>query len=185
MDVGCFHPVWENTTYFLYKRGWRGINIDVDEVKIEAFNIKRPKDINIACAVSERAGKAKYRKQSFWSVLNSLEELEKAKKGKWREVTVDTNTLTHLIDSTPYKGRPIDFLSVDVEGHEVSVLRALDFDRYFPKVICVEIWAGSLDEVMQSELYALLIDQGYLLINWMVFNLVFLHQSCPPLRYPR
>ena len=185
VDVGCFHPVSHNTTYSLYKRGWRGINIDVDEVKIEAFNIKRPQDINIVCAVSEQAGKTKYRKHSFWSQLNSLEELEKAKKGEWREVIVDANTLTHLIDSTPYKGRSIDFLSVDVEGHEVSVLRALDFDRYLPKVVCIEMWAGNLEEVMQSELYALMIDQGYQLINWMVVNLVFLHQSCPPLRFPR
>lgn len=185
VDVGCFHPVHHNATYSLYKRGWRGINIDVDEVKIEAFNIKRPKDINIVCAVSERAGKVKYRKHSFWSQLNSLEELEKAKKGEWREVTVDANTLTHLIDQTACKGCPIDFLNVDVEGHEISVLRALDFDRYRPKVVCVEMWAGSLDEVMRSELYSLMVDRGYQLINWMVVNLVFLHQDCPPLRFPK
>ena len=183
VDVGCFHPVQRNTTYVLYRRGWRGINIDVDDVKIEAFRIKRPKDINIACGVSERAGEIEYWKHSFWSPFNSFEKLEKARKGGWKQVTVYADTLTKIIDQTPQKNRPIDFLSVDVEGHQLSVLRSLDFRRYRPKVICVETWDANLEEVMRSKLYEFLISEGYLLINWIDLNLFFRHQSCT-LKWP-
>ena len=31
IDIGCNHPIKFNNTYTLYKRGWRGINIDLDK----------------------------------------------------------------------------------------------------------------------------------------------------------
>ena len=38
IDIGCNHPVYSNNTYLLYKRGWKGINIDLDAKSIELFN---------------------------------------------------------------------------------------------------------------------------------------------------
>ena len=40
-DIGCFHPIKYSNTYFLFKKGWRGTNIDVNETSIELFNICR------------------------------------------------------------------------------------------------------------------------------------------------
>lgn len=185
VDVGCYHPVLINTTYALYRRGWRGINIDIDEVKIESFNIARPKDLNIVAACSQKSVDMVFRKRGFCSPHSSLENLEIAQRGKWREDTIRANTLTHIINATPYKNQPIDLLSVDVEGHELSVLRGLDFDHYSPKVICVETWDTTLSKVMQSELYDFLVAKGYILVNWIHLNLIFLHQNYPPLDYDR
>ena len=185
VDVGCFHPTRSNTTYVLYKRGWRGINIDVDQIKIEAFNLRRPQDTNIACAVSKQKDTAKYWRQGLWSDLNSLEKLERTRNEEgWREIEIQTDTLTNLIDQTSYKDRPIDFLSIDVEGHNLAVLQSLDFERYRPKVICVETWDSKIEEVLQSDLYVFLIAQGYVLVNWPNLNLVLLHEDFSPMRVP-
>ena len=181
VDVGCFHPCQQNVTYRLYRKGWRGINIDLDDVKIEAFRIKRPKDINIACGVSNRKGSLEFYKKSFWSMFNSFEKAALARKSRsdsreWRKVVTKTDTLTNIIDSTVYKDRPIDFLSVDVEGHDLPVLESLDFDRYKPKVICVELdgsWVSSITDVQASELYGFLTSKGYILFNWISGNLMF------------
>ena len=43
-----------NNTYLLYKRGWNGINIDLDKKNINLFNISRPKDINLNYAISDK-----------------------------------------------------------------------------------------------------------------------------------
>jgi len=37
IDVGCNHPIKFNNTYLLYKRGWKGINIDFDSQSIKEF----------------------------------------------------------------------------------------------------------------------------------------------------
>lgn len=182
VDVGCFHPVNINTTYALYRQGWRGINIDVDSIKVEAFDLRRPRDINIACAVSDKTGEMRYWRKGLWSGLNSLEEstLEMHEKSDWREIQVKVDTLTNLIDQTSYKDSPIDFLSVDVEGHELAVLRSLDFSRYKPKAVCVETWSSALCDVIQSDVYRFMEAQGYVLVNWIDLNLIFLHKDYPP-----
>ena len=47
IDVGCNHPIKYNNTYLLHKRGWTGINIDLDQTCINEFNTMRRKDHNI------------------------------------------------------------------------------------------------------------------------------------------
>jgi len=51
VDIGAHHPQRFSNTYFYYKLGWRGLNIDADPDLIEEFELERPNDINIACAV--------------------------------------------------------------------------------------------------------------------------------------
>ena len=33
LDVGAQHPVSNNNTFLLFKKGWKGINIDLDKKK--------------------------------------------------------------------------------------------------------------------------------------------------------
>ena len=55
LDVGAQHPISNNNTYLLFKKGWKGINIDLDKKNIDLFNISRSKDININLAISDKA----------------------------------------------------------------------------------------------------------------------------------
>jgi FkbM family methyltransferase len=56
------------------------------------------------------------------------------------EVEVPARTLTSLWEEF-IPGQPIDFLSLDVEGFEVEVLRGLDLRKVTPKFILVETYA--------------------------------------------
>ncbi len=51
LDVGAQHPVSNNNTFLLFKKGWSGINIDLDKKNIDLFNIARPKDTNLNYAI--------------------------------------------------------------------------------------------------------------------------------------
>src|SRR5687767_7993770 len=44
VDVGCNHPVKYSNTFELYKRGWRGINVDANEQMVELCRRLRPRD---------------------------------------------------------------------------------------------------------------------------------------------
>ena len=44
LDIGAQHPISNNNTYILFKRGWKGINIDLDKKNIDLFKIARPDD---------------------------------------------------------------------------------------------------------------------------------------------
>ncbi|MDA9631558.1 SAM-dependent methyltransferase, partial [Candidatus Pelagibacter sp.] len=41
IDVGCYHPLDGNNTHLLFKKGWNGINIDINFFSISLFNFLR------------------------------------------------------------------------------------------------------------------------------------------------
>lgn len=181
VDVGCFHPIKYNNTYYFYRKGWRGINIDIDKIKIEGFNLVRPKDTNIQCAVSDQTGELSYWSNGFYTPTitmdRSFTEVREGKKYEYVEKKTKADTLTNIIDGTKYKGRPIDLLSIDVEGHDFQVLKSLDFDRYAPQVIAVETQLEGLEAIQKEPQFEFLLDKGYAFRNWVGMTLVFVKKD--------
>jgi hypothetical protein len=60
VDVGAHHPKRFSNTFFFYKNGWRGINIDAMPNSMCLFNKIRPRDINIEIPISDKKQKLKY-----------------------------------------------------------------------------------------------------------------------------
>ena len=54
VDVGAHHPKRFSNTYFFYKLGWKGINVDAMPGSMTAFNRIRARDINIEKPVSNK-----------------------------------------------------------------------------------------------------------------------------------
>ena len=54
VDVGSYHPLELSNTCLLYKKGWDGINIDVNSLSIDYFNFLRPDDVNLNIAISRK-----------------------------------------------------------------------------------------------------------------------------------
>lgn len=68
-----------------------------------------------------------------------LDRLGWTPKGE-RIIHVQVLTLDQILEEAGWT--QLDFLSIDTEGTEDMVLRGLDFNRFAPKVICVENWPG-------------------------------------------
>jgi hypothetical protein len=52
VDAGCFHPIHCSNTLLLHKMGWRRVNIDLGDDKINLFRELRPTDVNVVAALS-------------------------------------------------------------------------------------------------------------------------------------
>jgi len=87
--------------------------------------------------------------------------------------------LTDIIDDSRFKDRPIDFLSVDTEGHDYHVLRSLDMDRYRPYVIAFECHADTLEGVEDDRAYQYLVEQGYKMVSWSVLTVFMVDHQAP------
>lgn len=179
VDVGCYHPKKYSNTYKLYRRGWRGINIDLDRLKIQAFDWARPGDYNITAAVSDEKKTVKVYSFGHYSLVSTLDEktaLQQYEKIK-NVRQVETQTLTEIIDASPFAGKQVDLLSVDAEGHDLNVLSSLDFEKYRPRLIIIETHIRNMDEITESDLYLFLKNKGYYLINWVGFSLFFTYPN--------
>ncbi len=187
--MGCQHPIKNNNTYLLYRKGWSGINVDLDQKNIELFISARPKDFNVNIAISDKVGDADlffYHDKSPINTINeNVKNFQKAQVQKIKKI--QTTTLNNVIKESPFKNSQIDFLSIDVEGHELNVLRSFDFLRYKPKVIVVEfldltvnnleIKNLDINKVLNSEIYSLLKDHNYTLVNSIYSDLVFIENN--------
>jgi FkbM family methyltransferase len=181
VDVGCFHPIKYNNTYRLYKKGWRGINIDIDAIKIEGFNWVRPKDQNICVAVSQEEGEVSYWSNGFYTPTITLDEnFAKSKEGKkyqYIKKTTKSKPLTQIIDESSFANRRIDFLTIDVEGFDHEVLLSLDFEKYSPKLIAFESQMNRFSDIIEEDSYKFLMSKGYELVNWVGMTLLFLSKD--------
>ena len=79
----------------------------------------------------------------------------------------------HLKD----KGKTIDFLSIDVEGNDMNVLRSNDWNKYRPEFVLVEELNKNFAKIVESsEVYKFLKNQNYELVA-RTYNTSFYQKS--------
>ncbi len=170
VDVGAHHPLQRNNTHLLYRKGWSGINIDINEFSIDLFNYLRPNDENIQTAISDKNGEITFYYQKEFSQLNTTDKniAKEHFNNNFKEKIIKCNTIENILENSNFKNKKIDFLNIDVEGAEFKVLNTLDFNKYDPKIICIEI-LGYRDltqidreiKIKNSEIYKFLQKMNY------------------------
>lgn len=167
IDVGAHHPARFSNTYFFYKRGWRGINIDAMPGSMEQFDRHRARDINLEQAVSDVPGEMTYYIFNE-PALNGLDARLSQERDALADAykIVDTRILTTrrldaILDEYLPSQQSIDFLSIDVEGLDIAVLKSNNWTRYRPEVILIEVLNGRFPDLLSSETSDYLSAQGY------------------------
>ena len=190
IDVGCNHPIKYNNTYLLHKRGWSGINIDLDQTCINEFNNMRRKDYNIQELVGSIDGEEKeiyyYHERSAINTVSKM--LADKRKTKPREIIKKkSKSLNTIIKSSPYNNKKINFMSIDIENYEYEALKNFNFQKYQIDLIVtectdmnqgkLETYTQSLDYIISTNIYKLLEKNEYRLINWVNSDLVFVKKN--------
>lgn len=176
IDVGANHPTKASNTYFFYKKGWSGINIDALPESINMFKKKRKKDINIEVGVSDSLGILNFHifKESSYNtfdedVVSKIEKISPVTKVK----KVPVKPLTMILDELNIFC--IDFMSVDVEGFDLNVLISNNWEKYRPKVVIVEDFYRGMD-VLNSPTYKFMCTVGYIYFCQTNTNVFYIEQ---------
>lgn len=167
VDIGAHHPLRFSNTYLFYRRGWRGINVDAMPGAMQPFQKLRPRDINIELGVSAQSGAL-----DFYifddPALNTFDAMLVARREQdtpYRVVArqqVACLPLVEVLDTyLPADVDEIAFLSIDVEGLDVEVLKTNDWQRFRPQVVVVEMLESTLEQLCQSEAVVFMAEQGY------------------------
>jgi len=173
VDVGAHHPHRLSNTHLLYLRGWWGINIDPNRAAIDAFETERPSDVNLCCAVGTANGTARLYAYDE-SALNTLSDARAAVVGlPAHEIDVPVRTLNDILTEHLPPRQTIDLLSIDVEGLDLAILESLDFERYRPRLICVEIHDLDFERLTEEPVYRLLRSHGYRMVSMCLLTGIF------------
>lgn len=180
VDVGAHHPFRFSNTYYFYKRGWNGINIDAMPGSMQLFNKYRSKDINLEIPIASQCKKMTYYQfnepalNGFDKELSENRNNEDNKYFIRNTVDLETKRLDQIFPSF-IGDQCIDFLSIDVEGLDFDVLKSNDWKRYKPKVVLIETLKASLSDLVDDPITGFLSVNGYSLcaktMNTVFYNL--------------
>jgi FkbM family methyltransferase len=184
IDVGAYDPVSTSVTKHFYDRGWRGINVEPSVAGHRRLVEQRPRDVNLNVALSSAPGSMTFFEAAEESRGLSTLSGERAQQSReaghnLTERTIEVTTLAEVC--AEHVTGEIDFVSIDVEGHELEVIQGADWDRWRPRVVVVE--AVTPDEFLPShEMWEPLLEEsGYRFGLFDGLNRFYVRQEEPEL----
>lgn len=164
VEVGAYDGVALSNTYFLEALGWSGILVEPNSRLIEQCAQARPFSRAVHAAISDSSGGT-----LELSIVEGEPDLDalsyvgapeahiarvKRTGGSVRNETVPRMTLDEVLGEDVTH---VDLVSIDVEGHELSVLAGFSIDKYQPDILLVEDNSHGRDRLVSR----FLADRGY------------------------
>ena len=145
VEVGANRPQELSQTWHLEQLGWTGILVEPQpELAGDLCRARSAKVFAVACSSPENAGRRmQLHVAGPWSALDRDRMTPGAQPERVIEVPVRTLD-DILIEARAPVG--FDFLSIDVEGHELEVLSGFDFARWRPHLVLLEDFVGNLSK---------------------------------------
>ena len=147
------------------------MNIDLSKDSIELFKIARPNDLNINCAITDFNGETYYYQNSEINQQNSLLKSNDNQK----KIKVDAFTLNKLLKIN--KINECDYLNIDTEGNEFTILQNINFDIIQPLLISVEDNNFDLESENKKKIINLMSEKNYKMINVIGVTMFFTIKS--------
>lgn len=151
IDIGAYHPTWLSNTYSMEVAGWDVYCVEPNPYCMAELQEERENVIEYAIGSENEDGAPFYvyrcghgpNGMAGYTGLIEKTESDFALYGSGicsnliETVHVNVRTLDWVLNNV-IKARNIDFVSIDVEGSELDVLRGFDLLLWKPKVIVIE-----------------------------------------------
>lgn len=184
LDIGAHHPTHLSNTHFFYARGCRGVNVEPDPDLFQAFVATRPEDVNLNVGVGEATDTILPFHVMSTRTLNTFSKEEAQRYCETgmhsieRVIDVPVRGINDII-AKHFGGVAPDFVSIDVEGLDVEIVRSIDLAMYRPAVICVETltFSETRQEEKVPEIAEYLGSQGYMSYADTYINTIFVDRA--------
>jgi FkbM family methyltransferase len=142
VEVGGYDGVTGSNTYFFEGLGWRCLIVEPMPKFCE--KIKKVRKCEVAeVAASNMKGDVNFYVAEGVETLSTMEQDDVHFKRMFKEgvqgikeIQVKTDLLTSILLDRGFD--KIDFLTLDIEGHEMSALRGLSFEHIRPRILIIE-----------------------------------------------
>jgi FkbM family methyltransferase len=178
VEIGANHPIQTSNTYLLYKKhGGHGVLVDADPELIPVLKQVRGRDCVVHAAVSDQRDPTAMLHVSKAKELSSLDARHIqafAHLGDFAEVTRRIEVPNLHIDDllSRYATEPMHYMSIDVEGGDLAIMQAINFDKHRPRILSCEP-SDHLYPNNPQQMFNVMTQAGYALIARTAVNLVF------------
>lgn len=159
VDVGANDPQWLSQSWHLEQNGWRGLLVEPVPELCERLRVERPAStvIQAACCADEETGDAEFFVADDLDKSTLHPDLLDFNTSLQRTIKVRLGTLNELLDEAALPR--VDFVSIDVEGLQLDVLRGFDLAAHRPQLILIE------DHLTDLKTHRYLVAGGYRLVK--------------------
>jgi len=184
VDVGAFDGRYVSNTYAFELMGWKGICIEPHPVSYDILSSLRSATcLNVACVADETTNSVTLFMEKLGFLSGLLGDRQDDVKRRYEKrglefdgfetVSVPATTLNHILSEHLPRGAAteISFLSLDVEGTELDVLRGLDLKTFRPRVLLIETNSAPEREALSAYLAA----YGYIFARRLEVNSLYVH----------
>jgi len=141
VEVGANDGVTGSASYLFEKRGWQCLLVEPIPALVREIRKHRACRV-VNCAASAREGQATFFVAENVEAVSGLDltperaDWIRRAGGTIKEIKVRTATLDSLLEQAGFG--ELDFVTIDVEGHELSVLEGFDLERHRPRIVILE-----------------------------------------------
>jgi FkbM family methyltransferase len=141
VEVGAADGRSGSATYLFEQKGWHCLLIEPIPACVEEIRKHRACAV-VNCAASSREGEATFviaeNVEQMSTLDRSSDHLDWIRRagGVVNEITVRTATLDSLLSEAGFP--EIQFVTIDVEGHEGAVLEGFTLETYRPRIVIIE-----------------------------------------------
>jgi FkbM family methyltransferase len=154
VDVGANEPVIESQTFHLDQIGWSGLLLEPIPYYCELLRKRRTgKVIQFACSSYENHNKVlQLIIAGGHSTLNSNPIAVGTVSNE--TINVTCKTLDSILEENNTEAG-FDFISIDIEGHEMEMFKGFTLEKWKPKLVLLE------DHVINHEKHRHMVNHGY------------------------
>lgn len=180
LDIGANHPIRLNNTYYFYKKGYSGVLVEPEPSMYSKLKQFRPRDISLNVGVAFDKQKEASLFVNKFNVFSSFsEDFVKDFKKDTTEDLIEKVIRVQLININDiffkYFVKAPTFVSIDVEGVDLDVLKTINFDKYRPTVFCIEtITQGPRSKQKKiKSIFSFMKSKGYIVLADTFLNTIF------------
>lgn len=142
VEVGGFDGVTGSNTYFFEKLGWRCLIVEPMPDFCQKIRDVRNCEV-VEIAASDKVSEVEFYVADGVETLSTIEKndehfsrIKSLSDKEIKKITVKTARLDDILSERGITD--IEFLTIDVEGHEMSVLSGMSFDVVSPRIVIIE-----------------------------------------------
>lgn len=184
LELGVCTPKFASNTYKFYKNGSRGVLVEADKTLIDKIKQERKDDVILPFGVGvneEEEADFYVFEVSAHNTFNKEEAEYRKKNGSYKLLRIEKVKLVpaNSIIKDNFNGAYPDFLSIDIEGLDLAVLKSIDFEKYPIPVICAEtcIYSETHIKPKDRSIEEFMLSRDYFVYADTYINTIFVNKT--------